>query len=134
MEVGLVEQVRLGWRLGLGILNGCTFVPQDGRIQTTVERCIPATGLRSNPIVADLLVGVELKQKTQMSRITTRVYPKATHHKRVPLGGKNLDLFHSVLLAVHAVDLNDRHFMVVDGEHVIGVTGHGDEPNAIPVH
>ncbi len=56
-----------------------------------------------------------------------------TYDERIPLGGEDLDRIDRDRVMVHAVDLDDPHVMVVDGERVVRVARNVDQPHTISV-
>lgn len=54
------------------------------------------------------------------------------HHKRISLTDKDLDLVHNQWFNVSSFDLDYSHCMVVDGEHIIWITGNGNKAEAVP--
>jgi hypothetical protein len=55
-----------------------------------------------------------------------------THHKRVSLACKDLDLIHVQWLNVGSFDLDYSHYVVVDSEYPIWIAGNGNKAEAVP--
>jgi hypothetical protein len=55
-----------------------------------------------------------------------------THHKRVSLADKDLDLIHNQWLDVGSFHLDYSHQVFVDGELPIWLAGNGNKAEAVP--
>ena len=55
------------------------------------------------------------------------------YHKRVSLGGEDLDLIYDQWLRVGPVHFDYSHCVAVDGEHPIWIAGNGNKAKAVPM-
>lgn len=85
---------------------------------------------RSNPIVADGLISIQLERHSDQYSLISAENP-FTHDKRVSLSYEDLYGVYFVRLVVHTVDFYDSHVMAIDGKGVIGTAGHIDNAEAI---
>ena len=54
-----------------------------------------------------------------------------TYHEGITLSGEDLDRVNGQCLCVDAIDFDDGHGMVIDGENVVGVAGDRDQTESI---
>ena len=54
-----------------------------------------------------------------------------TYHEGIALTGEDLDRVNGQCLCVDAIDFDDGHGMVIDGENVVRVAGDGDQTETV---
>ena len=64
MEVGLLERLGRSGLSGSRLSYRCAFVAKNGRVDTTSETSSTEVGVRTNPVVTNGLVCVQLKPVT----------------------------------------------------------------------
>ena len=115
MEVSLLERSYAGRLLRGGLLIRGAMVPQDRRVDPVREvRFYCIVGLSADPVVANRLLGVELRRT--VSEGGGRPCYRHTHDERVPLCDEDLQRIRDHRVHVLAVGLDDRHVVSIDGE------------------
>ena len=70
MQVDLVQRCRIRALCGVGIHSFRADIPQNSRVQATIERSISGiVGLGSDPIISNRLVRVELRKNSEATTV-----------------------------------------------------------------
>lgn len=131
MQVYFLHRFTAGTLCGGRIGHRCIYVAQNSRVESTVKS--GGSGLRdgSDPVVADWLVSIDLKDI--FSDVIEPANTAWTYNDGVSLTGKDLKLVDLKRIAVDTVHLDDCHIVAIDGESVIRVACNIDQTEAIAV-
>lgn len=145
VEVGLDQRLETRRRLiSRGWLSDrSAVVAQDRRVDSGWEALgAKVVWVRSDPVVVDALVRVELEQDSasvsgrgsrhhKLKDAWRRMIVAGTHDKGVTLSCEYLDGVDGERLGVHAVSFDDCHVVLIDAEDVVWIARHGHEAEPV---
>jgi hypothetical protein len=113
VEVCLAKRLDTGRVLRIRVAVLGPMVPEDGRVDTAREAVITEVGYTSDPVIIDLLVGIQDEGVT-LADAGTQALVESSLFLGVHIGVQDLDGIDDERLGADTIGFDDGHFVTVD--------------------
>lgn len=132
MKVLFLEGLGRGFLCGSRFCHRSAVVTKDGGVDTTGETSGTNIGVRTNPVISDRFISIQLLRHEDVRNLRCRLgCTFETYNEGITLASKDLDGIDLEGLAVNTIDFNNGHVMIVDGEDMVGLAREGHETETV---